>query len=305
MHWSFDHDLGGEPPHFRAALQDAVAGWPAAGHVGTVVRRYDVLANYPAGRSAAALEPGGTLRIGVAAIDRSEAADGSVQYRVSHGNATSGEQVTLQFHTTGDPLPRLAGEWSVTAANSAGDRYGSVRCGGAATVSDGCRVISLTVDGLRMRTGDLDAALPLTCWWALFDGLPEIVRGAARADSFALLEDLEKLRAPCTVRPLAGSPVEVAGHRLRGYCQHGAGMLPSYWWLDDHGVVRIVSSVYHTLVLRAAGDGEDAWYENAGRRSPPPAPSSWSSTSRSDGADSAGLRAPDRDESDQPGAEPW
>ena len=30
-------------------------------------------------------------------------------------------------------------------------------------------------------------------------------------------------------------------------------MLPSYWWIDDHDVVRIVASVYHTLALRAGG----------------------------------------------------
>ena len=180
-----------------------------------------------------------------------------MRYRVTHDNATSGEQVTLQFRTTGDPLPRLAGEWSMTATNSAGDRYGGVRCAGKATVSAGHRAISLTVNGVRMRTGDLDAAVPLTCWWALFDAVPAIARGDARGDSFALLEDFEKLRAPCTVRPLAGPAVAVAGHRLHGYCQHGAGMLPSYWWLDDHGVVRIVSSVYHTLVLRATGAAEE------------------------------------------------
>ena len=288
LHWSLAHDLPGQPPQVRAAIADALASWPAGGRVDRALRRYDVLPNYPAGRrppappqprgapqpgavpqpgtapptggapgTAAAPSTGGALRIGVAAISRSEAVDGGVRYRVSHGNAASGEQVTLQFRTTGEPLPRLTGEWTVTAANHAGDRYRGVRLAGAESVNaGGRRVITLTVNGVSMRTADLDAALPLTCWWALFDGLPAIARGAAPGAPFALLEDLEKLRAPCTVRPLsgAGAALEVAGHRLRGYCQHGAGMLPSYWWLDAAGTVTIVSSVYHTLVLRAGGE---------------------------------------------------
>lgn len=254
LHWSFDHDPDGQPPHVGDALREALGSWQAAGREGMEPRRYDVLPNYAAGRSPAGLESGGDLRIGVATISRSRAEDGSMRYRVTHDNATSGEQVTLQFRTTGDPLPRLAGEWVVKATNNAGDDYRCVRCTGAATVRAGRRVISLTVGGVHMRAGDLDAALPLTCWWALFDGLSAIARGEADGSTFALLEDLEKLRAPCTVRPLAGVAVEVAGHRLRGYCQHGAGMLPSYWWVDDHGLVCIVSSVYQTLVLRGPGD---------------------------------------------------
>ena len=251
-HWSFDPDPAGQP-RFAAALQDALADRPAGGRVDPALRRYDVLPNYPAGRAPAAPAAGAPLPIGTAVISRRAAADGSARYRVAHGNAASGEQVTLRFRTTGDPLPRLAGEWQVTAANRAGDRYRGVRCAGAATVSRGRRVVTLAVNGVPMRTGEIDAALPLTCWWALFDGLPAIARGAAPGGPFALLEDLEKLRAPCTVRPLAGPAVEVAGRRLRGYCQHGAGMLPSYWWIDDHDVVRIVASVYHTLALRAGG----------------------------------------------------
>ena len=297
LHWSLAHDLPGQPPLVRAAIAEALASWPAGERVDRALRRYDVLPNYPAGRRPSALEPaapsqpgaapqpgvtasavgapdtvaapsqpGGALRIGAAEISRAEAADGGVRYRVTHGNATSGEQVTLRFRTTADPLPRLTGAWTVTAANEAGDRYRGVRLAGAESVSaGGRRVITLTVNGISMRTAGLDAALPMTCWWALFDGMPAIALNAAPGAPFALLEDLEKLRAPCTVRPLAGAggALEVAGHRLRGYCQYGVGMLPSYWWLDAAGTVAIVSSVYHTLVLRAGG-------EDAGGGKPPP-----------------------------------
>ena len=181
---------------------------------------------------------------------------GGAHYRVTHGNATSGEQVTLEFRTTGDPLPRLTGGWRVTATNAAGDGHRGVEVAGSATVHSGRRVLSLAVNGVEMRTGELDAELPLTCWWALFDGLPAVVGGAAEAEPFALLEDLEKVRTPCTIRVLADGPLELAGHRLRGYCQHGTGMLPSYWWVDDRGVACVVASMFHTLALRAPRVGK-------------------------------------------------
>ena len=86
----------------------------AAGDV--AVRRYDLLPNYAAGWRRPSLEGGGELRIGSTEINRSADAGGGAHYRVTHDNATSGEQVVLDFRTTGDPLPRLTGPWSVTAS---------------------------------------------------------------------------------------------------------------------------------------------------------------------------------------------
>ena len=256
LHWSIDHDTGLQRPYFGNALRAVLEGWaPGTVRDGTV-RRYDVLPNYAAGWHQAWLDGGGELRIGSAEIVRSPDASGGVRYRVTHGNATSGEQVTLDFRTTGDPLPRLTGAWSVTTTNDAGDGYREIEVAGATAVDAGQRVVSLRINGIELRTGELDAAVPLTSWWALFDGLPSIVAGADEAAPFAVLEDLEKVRTPCTVRALADGPIEVAGHRLRGYCQHGAGMLPSYWWLDERGIVCVVTSTFHTMVLRAPGGGE-------------------------------------------------
>ena len=250
LHWSIDFDIGGQGPHFGNALHRALASW-APGSVGdAAVRRYDLLPNYEAGWRRARLEGDGELRIGSAEIRRSPDAAGGVHYRVAHENATSGEQVTLDFRTTGDALPRLTGAWRVSAANAAGDGHRGVEVAGSAAVQAGRRVVSLAVNGVELRAGELDATLPLTCWWTLFDWLPAIDGGGAEPEPFALLEDLEKVRTPCTIRVLADGPVELAGDRLRGYCQHGAGMLPSYWWLDDRGAVCVVASMFHTLVLR-------------------------------------------------------
>ena len=255
MHWSIDHDTGLQRPHFGNALRAVLGSWAPGSAPGRAVRRYDLLPNYAAGWHQRWLDGGGELRIGGADIVRSLDSSGGAHYRVSHGNATSGEQVALDFHTTGDPLPRLTGAWSVTTTNSAGDGYRGIEVAGSTAAESGRRVVSLRINGIELHTGELDAAVPLTSWWALFDALPSIVGGASDAEPFAILEDLEKLRVPCTVRALADAPIEVAGHRLRGYCQHGAGMLPSYWWLDEHGTVCVVASMFHTMVLRAPGGG--------------------------------------------------
>ncbi len=252
-HWSIDHDTGLQRPHFGNALCAALESWaPGTAHDGAV-RRYEVLPNFAAGWHQAWLDGDGALPIGSAEIVRSPEASGGAHYRVTHDNVTSGEQVTLDFRTTGDPLPRLAGPWSVTTTNAAGDQYSGIKVAGSTVMEAGRRVIALTINGIELRTGELGPALPLTSWWTLFDALPSIVAGAPELEPFAVLEDLEKLRAPCTVRVLAGGPIEVAGHRLRGFCQHGAGMLPSYWWLDERGTACVVRSMFHTLVLRGPG----------------------------------------------------
>ena len=253
LHWSIDHDTGLQRPHFGTALRAVLESWAPGTAPDGAVRRYDLLPNYAAGWHQAWLDGGGELRIGSAEIVRSPESSGGAHYRVTHDNATSGEQVTLDFRTTGDPLPRLTGAWSVKTANSAGDAYRGIEIAGSADVDGGRRVVSLTVNGVELRVGELDPALPLTSWWAMFDALPSVMAGSSESGPFAVLEDLEKLRAPCTIRALADGPIEVAGHRLRGYCQHGAGMLPSYWWLDERGTACVVSSLFHTMVLRGPG----------------------------------------------------
>ena len=256
LHWSFDHDTGLQRPHYGNALRAVLESWaPGTAHDGAV-RRYDLLPNYAAGWHQAWLDGGGELCIGSAEIVRSRESSGGAHYRVTHDNATNGEHVTLDFRTTGDPLPRLSGAWSVTTANSAGDAYRGIEVAGSTDMDAGRQVVALTVNGVELRVGELDPELPLTSWWALFDALPSVMAGASETGPFAVLEDLEKLRVPCTIRALAEGPIEVAGHRLRGFCQHGAGMLPSYWWLDDGGTACVVKSMFHTMVLRGPGGEE-------------------------------------------------
>ena len=258
LHWSIDHDTGLQRPHFGDALRAVLESWvPGTAHDGAV-RRYELLPNYAAGWHQGWLDGDGELRIGSAEIVREPDPSGGAHYRVRHDNLTSGERVTLDFRTTDDALPRLTGAWSVTAANAAGDAHRGIEVTGSTVVDAGRRVVSLTVNGVELRTGELGPALPLTSWWALFDALPAAVEaGGAEVGPFAVLEDLEKLRAPCAIRPLAEGQIEVVGHRLRGFCQHGAGMLPSYWWLDERGTVCVVTSMFHTMVLRGPGGAED------------------------------------------------
>ena len=252
LHWSIDYDTGGQRPHFGNALCDALGSWAPGTAGDAAVRRYDLLPNYACGWRHPPGDGGGAASIGSAEIVRRADAAGGARYRVTHDNATSGEQVVLDFRTSGDPLPRLTGSWSVTAVNGAGDGHGGIEVAGTtSTDAAGRRVVTLLVNGVELRAGGLDPTLPLTCWWTLFDWLPAIVDGEVVPQAFALLEDLEKVRVPCTIRALADGPLDLVGHRLHGYCQHGSGMLPSYWWLDERGTVCVVASMFHTLVLRA------------------------------------------------------
>ena len=259
LHWSIDYDTGGQRPHFGDALRDALGSWAPGTVDDAAVRRYDLLPNYACGWRRPPWDGGGAVSTGSAEIVRRANAAGGAHYRVTHDNATSGEQVVLDFRTTGDPLPRLTGPWAVTATNAAGDAHRGIEVAGTtSTDAAGRRVVTLLVNGVEVRAGELDSRLPLTCWWALFDGLPAIVDGRAETQAFALLEDLEKVRVPCTIRALADGPLDLVGHRLKGFCQHGAGMLPSYWWLDGRGTVCVVASMFHTLVLRGFGSEADA-----------------------------------------------
>lgn len=114
LHWSIDYDTARQGPHFGNALRAAFGSWPPGAAGDGAVRRYDLLPNYAAGWRHVRLAGGGALRIGGAEIIRRPEPAAGVHYRVRHDNATSGEQVTLDFHTTADPLPRLTGSWRVT-----------------------------------------------------------------------------------------------------------------------------------------------------------------------------------------------
>ena len=102
-HWSIDYDTARQGPHFGNALRAALGSWPPGAAGDGAVRRYDLLPNYAAGWRHVRLAGGGALRIGGAEIIRRPEPAGGAHYRVRHDNATSGEQVTLDFHTA---LPR-------------------------------------------------------------------------------------------------------------------------------------------------------------------------------------------------------
>lgn len=259
LHWSIDYDIGPQAPDFGIAMLDTLERWSSSDAGDPALCRYVVLPNYEDGwDQLRAHNADSNIQIGSAVIRRRVTGDGVRAYEVDYRNDTSGETLALQFIASDEPLPRLQGEWSVTARNDAGDQYQGIRLRGSTAVIDAKRVVTLTVNGIQFDVGAVAESAPLTSWWALFDAVPAMASGAATADGFALLEDLQKLRPQCTVTAVKGDPITLGGHRLRGYCLYGTGVLPTYWWLDEHGVVCVVSSTFQTLVRQGSGDIGDA-----------------------------------------------
>ena len=110
--------------------------------------------------------------------------------------------------------------------------------------------VRLRINGTEINVGTVDNSLPLTCNWALFDVIPALAERIKKSEDsidIILLDDLEQLRLKNRFGFLDSiqSPIP-----LDGYYLYGAGVLPSYWWVDAKGNVAIVSSVFETLVLK-------------------------------------------------------
>ena len=138
--------------------------------------------------------------------------------------------------------------WSVNARNSAGDEYAQLTCAGYLTSDSEVR---LRINGNpEIAAGTVDASVKLTCNWALFDVIPMLARtiqASGDAVDLAVLEDLEQLRLKSKIGFLESIQTPIP---LDGYYLYGAGLLPSYWWLDGHGNIAIASTFFETLVLR-------------------------------------------------------
>jgi len=92
--------------------------------------------------------------------------------------------------------------------------------------------------------------VPLTCNWALFDVIPALAQTLQKSDDgvdIAFLDELEQLRPKNRLGFLESIQTPIP---LYGYYLYGVGVPTSYWWLDAHGDIAIVSSTFETLVLK-------------------------------------------------------
>ena len=252
LHWSFDQNRSQTQPGFGAELRATLREYyrrPTAAAAGYTA--YRVLPNFWSGYQPA---PVADLAIGSVEVVRAAtpAGDGT-DYRVTARNTTSGEHSSYEFHAATDRWRSLAGEWRIEIRNDAGDAYRRYVAAGAVSAAerDGARPILLRVDGVDLPVGAWSGRRPLTTPWALLDLLP----GLDESCELALLEELDRLREPVRVVPIGSwqwPPADADLGSFTGWCVHGPGLLPTYYWVDDNGAVAVVAGLFRTWVISAA-----------------------------------------------------
>lgn len=165
---------------------------------------------------------------------------------------TSGEHLQMQFCCRDGNYRSLTDSWRVEARNSGSDNYSELTSEGYLAENSEVR---LRINGAEILAGTVDASTKLTCNWALFDIIPALaqtIRASGIGLDITLLEDLEQLRPKGKIGFLESIQTPMP---LEGYYVYGAGLLPSYWWLDTDGNIAIASTFFETLVLREKVEG--------------------------------------------------
>lgn len=244
LHWSFDQDHSRDQPGFGAALRAALRQYYAR-PAPPGRRTYRVLPNFWSGYQRA---PVAELAIGSVEITRHAAARGEpAAYRVTAVNRTSGERASYAFTAAADRWRSLTGSWQVEVVNDSGDAYGRYAAAGVlgARDSGSGRPVRLQVNGAALTADTWSGTLPLTTPWALLEVIPELQGGC----ELALLEELERLREPVRVAPVgtwSWPPPDADLGTLTGWCAHGPGLLPTYYWVDGGGAVVVASGLFQT-----------------------------------------------------------
>ena len=258
LHWSFDQNHSQHQPGFAAelvaTLRDYYRQVASAPGGGTV---YHVLPNFWSGYQSA---PPIHLAIGSVAVHRARAsATGETDYRVTARNTTSGERATYAFRAAANRWRSLTGDWQLEVSNDAGGSYRRHRATGTlgAPGRGAARPIRLNVNGVTLPAGTWSGTRPLTTPWALLDILPELQEGC----ELALLEELDRLREPVRLTPIGvwqWPPPDADLGAFTGWCAHGRGLPPTYYWVDAGGTVAVASGLFQTWVASAASKGDAA-----------------------------------------------
>ncbi len=248
-HWSFDYNYGAQNPQFAQELNGTLrayyaetAAWDTRTEQ-TLTHVYNILPNYWRGYGGGANEE---LSIGTAVIERHKDND-FWNYSVQYENTTSGENLRMRFRCSDKHYRCLTDSWRVEARNSGDDTYSELTCEGYLVEDSEVR---FRINGTEILAGTVDVSAKLTCNWALFDVIPALAQTIQASDNgvgLTLLEDLEQLRPKSRLGFLESIQTPF---RLDGYYLYGAGLLPSYWWLDADGDIAIASTFFETLVLK-------------------------------------------------------
>lgn len=248
LHWSFDHNYGAQRIDFAESLLKALNQYQSnlnrnAETNQAEKRVYQILPNTWRGYKGR----NDGLSIGRVVVERKYDKKNIWNYSVQYQNTTSGEDIRFTFCCRDECYLPLHDSWQVDVHNTSSDKYSSLSLSGYLSSE---AKIQLTINNTEIEIGCLDESLPLTCYWALLDAIPQIAKNGEASDSkhsMAILEDLEYLRPKCYLGFLDSiqSPIP-----LDGYFLYGNGLLPSYWWIDANDKVAIVSAVFETLVLQ-------------------------------------------------------
>ncbi|HUT34249.1 MAG TPA: hypothetical protein VNE39_12260 [Planctomycetota bacterium] len=127
-------------------------------------------------------------------------------------------------------------------------------------------------DGTVVRTGAKErrtkAPGAVTSNWSLFDAVQRLPREKTPPLDFALLEDLDLLKANQRLTWRGAATVQVGGKPLElfGYQQLGEGILPHHYWLDAAGRLLIVYGGLRCFVFNARAATLPGAGQPAGRR---------------------------------------
>lgn len=251
LHWSFDYTrFNGDA--FRAELMASLETAYAGGLPSGPTTDYIVLPNYWQGYRGRTPEAddGPELAFGSICVERTDR-ENEIDWCVESYQHASGETLEFRFQTDASPLRRLKGEWHIDATNCAEGEYSEFHAVGRL---DDSRGIRLTVGDISCVADEVRDDRPLLCNWTLCDVVPELARLPEGAE-FAILDDLEKLRPRCRIRPLDTCCLSLTTGdlELQGFVVFGEAQTPGYYWLDANSNVAITSSTFQTFVLRCAG----------------------------------------------------
>ncbi len=239
LHWTFNA-IRPEQPEFRERIIATLERFYelTGGAIDESGATYTAFPNYWRGYLPHRTE----LGTGSLAIRAHQSSRDTWEYRAISHDVTNGESMEVRFGTRDDRFRTVLGAWTVNVTNGTGDRYRSFRAEGRLD-KDGGRAL-LDVNGKRLVLGEVSVELPLTASYCLFHIVPRI----DNAVDFAVLDELQRLRFPRRISSVGSCTLEPAG-AIRGFCVHGRGAEPSYWWVDRHGTVAVVAGTFRTYVI--------------------------------------------------------
>lgn len=250
LHWSFDYQAQQLPGvDFAAKIYECIERAPSKSDS----RKYAILPNYWFNHQGPSILSTDDLVIGELEISSKRSAEGSWQYDVRQEDTSSGECLRLQFECRDDLYRSLKGGFEINASVDANSSYSSYHCKGQLIPKTDTTEVRLQhSSGLSFSAGQAPSAEPILCEYSLFDTLPSLAAGAGGGQSFAILERLERLYTGHRTGHLQNDVLTPSLRELpvRGYYLRGTGTVPSYWWVDEHGRVVIMTTTLFTYVLR-------------------------------------------------------